>query len=750
MDANASVTFRHVALYGQTALDHASFSGPVPDQFTLNSPVGLCMDRYRQVWSCDTGNNRIVIFNADLTRILRILYAPSPTGSGEGARPFRLPFHICQHPDQDRMFITDMGNSRIVAMDVGPDRFRFAFAFGDQGTPSFTPLMDPNGITAVRKADGRCHLYVNDEFFRTTDDTRNRCVCFDDQGAYLHEFRSVIDPEGQRHDLYWPQGIASDAAGNIYIANTGNYEVLKCPTTAPVDNDYCIAADTPVIPHRFDMHSGIGMLNIMRYVNVIDERVFVPDHVQNAISVFRTDGTPLTTIAGIRPSWNHQNQPVDSLSDPLYYALDNAALISPYAICAGEAADLFFVSEPFTSRISKMRIDDFSLPDTAATVLAGVGGRRDEPGRSGQDPQFNCVTSVIGLHPRAAAPASTTPSVSLPTLMERNPWQHWAMSLSQTLTRQYEYWVSPWTRQLLEASRKEAGSPPCLNIDAGNWGIQAYVEKNDDFAPLPLRIDGYFLPGNLAMALYHPRTPLFGQLCPGTPLLLVSNFNVGTVSLYQVGPFGNLLNYALPFGRPGNGDGCLHGPQGMAVNDEGEVFVVDALNFRISKWQILQTGQVVFIRDFRWEKGQPTPPHAGNRAPVPAFSPTDIAIDADNRVFVTDQFNNRICVFDRQGNSLWSCGREGYWEEGEADGDRFMLPTSLTIEGEHLVVNDLVNRALKVFRIGDDTLHFSGGVSLFKRSIDNGGVWMPFFMYAHDRQLFVADSTYNVVQVYAY
>jgi len=181
----------------------------------------------------------------------------------------------------------------------------------------------------------------------------------------------------------------------------------------------------------------------------------------------------------------------------------------------------------------------------------------------------------------------------------------------------------------------------------------------------------------------------------------------------------------------------------MAVNEEGEIYIVDSLNNRMAKWRILQTGQVVFIKNFVWDE-------AASKADPAAFTPTDVALDADDRVVVIDQFNNRICFFDRDGTPLWCCGHESYWEEGDPDGEKFILPTSLAIDGEFLIVNDLVNRALKLFRIRAQSLTFVGGISLFKLSVQEGGVWMPFFMHARDGQVFIADSTYNIVQVFKY
>lgn len=745
MGANDNPGFDHVTFYGQVAGADRGFSGPVPEQFTFNSPVGVLMDRHRQVWVCDTGNNRIVILDHKLERILSILYCPELESALPGAKTdFRLPFHLCLHPEIDRIYITDMGNGRVVAMDYALKHFSFAFAFGHTSSNGGAPLMDPNGITIVQRPcdpRGQYSIYVNDEFFRDPvkpeASLRNRCVRYSERGEYQDEFRTVIDPGQVAHDLYWPQGLSADIDGNLYIANTGKYEILKCASCAPIHN-YTLPADKPVVPHHFEQPKGVGMLNIMRNVKVIGDRVFVPDHVANGISVYSLDGTPITTIAGILPTWNHDSQPVDSPTDPIYYALENTALVSPYGICAGESPDVFFISEPFCSRILKVRIADFGLPVVPVDILSAVGGRRDEAGGPGGDLQFNCVTSVVSLKRKTTGTIDPEfdPLTELPDYLKHNPLVPWYLRFGQAVAHQYDYWFGPVARSLFKGTELDSERLR-LNLDAGNWEIRAYLEEEKDFEPAGTPVTGVFVPGNIGMAVYHPRTPLLGQLVPGTPILLVSNFTVNTVSLYQVGPMGNLINYGLPFGAGGKPHERLHGPQGMAVSDDGEMFVVDALNNRMTKWRLLQTRQVVFIKSFVWTDGE----HH-------LFTPTDVAIDASNRVFVTDQFNNRICVFDRHGKPLWCYGERGYWEEGESDGQQFMLPTSLAVDGDHLVLNDLVNRALKLFRIEADRLVFEGGISLFKRTIDQGGVWMPFFLHAQDGQVYVADSTYNVVQVY--
>ncbi len=746
----SSTVFQHVELYGQSPKEDPDFTGPVPLDFTFNSPIGCCMDRQQRVWVCDTGNNRVIVLDKDLRTILWVLYAPSKKPVGPGGVAFRMPFHLCQHPAKDQMYITDMGNSRVVVMDYSANKIEFSHVFGTTNSNGGLPLQDPNGITIVKgsKGDiGKYFVHVNDEFFHTgTDKLRNRCVRYTDVGEYVDEFRGVIDPDGKMHELYWPQGLSSDKDGNLYIANTGNYEILKCAADTPVDANYNIHAKKPVVQHAFDEPTGLGMMSIMRYVNAIGEHVFVPDHILNTISVYNLAGKQEAILYGIAPSWNPSSNPVRSPTDLLYYGIEDSMLLNPYVICQGESADIYFVTEPFTSRLIKLEIPHLTGITPPMKMLAALGARRNQR-NVGTDPQFNCVTAVMGfkrdlLKTKAVQTPSNQPA-DLPAWLKFNPYQQWYSSVSALATQQYQFWFgNAMNYALAQTPAAKDEEAIRLNMDAGNWRFKTYLAELPQFQNVKENpLFGYFMPGNLAMTVYYPQSALLGQICPKTPILFAANYDYGVINMYQLGPTGKLLNYGLPFGGFGQLDGQMRGPQGMAVTDDGEIFIVDSLNNRIGKWQILQTGQVVFIKNFAW---------VAKTLKTTLFTPTDIAIDSKKRLFVTDQFNNRICVFDCDGQSLWSYGTEGYWQEGEPDGGKFMLPTSLAIDGDHLILNDLVNRALKLFKIEKDTLTFVGGISLFKLTLQEGGVWMPFFMYAHDGQVCVADSTYNVVQVFEY
>ncbi|WP_338846346.1 NHL repeat-containing protein [Massilia sp. W12] len=744
--------FTHVGLYGQTAQEAPDRPGPIPQDFTFNSLVGCALDSAGRVWVCDTGNDRVLVLDQQLGQILRVLNFPQAGAKGGGGVHFRMPFHVCRHPVKNLMYITDMGNSRVVVMEYDAKQISFSHVFGNVLSNGGLPLQDPNGITVVRDAKGKYFVHVNDEFFHTpADPRRNRCVRFTEAGEYVNEFRTMINPDGTRHDLYWPQGLSSDHRGNLYLANTGSYEILKCDANAKVDADYCIHAERPVVQHRFGQPRGMGTMNIMRDVSVVGEYVFVPDQTLNTISVYDLDGRLLTHLCGVKRVWNHGNITLNSPTDPVYYFEENNMLLNPYVICGGEAPDIYYVTEPFTSRLLKLRIPQMKGKMAQMSLLGALGARRNQPGDAHTDPQFNVVSAVEEFKPQRLLkptvlgnPAQEWQTLQeLPPWFKYNPWEWAYLAWAAVSTSLYAASAGIWMDYWLSLGQKQQARSLRLNLDAGNWALRAYLEEKDGFQPVrePIQF-GPFAAGNISLTLHYPQQPLLGQICPGTPILLTANFDFGMVSMYQLTPSGSWINYGLPFGIYGQADGCMRGPQGMAVSDDGQIFIADSLNDRIAKWQLLQTGQVVFIKNFVWQ--------AEHKGPQRVFTPVDVALDGARRLFVTDQFNNRICVFDMQGNSLWSYGREGYWQEGQPDGDHFMLPTSLAIDEEFLILNDLVNRALKLFRIREKTLEFMGGISLFKLHLQDGGVWMPYFMCARDGEVYIADSTYNVVQVFRY
>lgn len=130
----AKDVFQHLATYGQTAAEAPNHAGPVPRDFTFNSLVGCCMDKFHRVWVCDTGNDRVLILDQDLNTILYVLNFPEEGKTGKQANQanlhFRMPFQLASHPEKNQIYISDMGNSRVVVMHYSAKQVSFSMCLG--------------------------------------------------------------------------------------------------------------------------------------------------------------------------------------------------------------------------------------------------------------------------------------------------------------------------------------------------------------------------------------------------------------------------------------------------------------------------------------------------------------------------------------------------------------------------------------------------------------------------------------------
>ena len=136
--------------------------------------------------------------------------------------------------------------------------------------------------------------------------------------------------------------------------------------------------------------------------------------------------------------------------------------------------------------------------------------------------------------------------------------------------------------------------------------------------------------------------------------------------------------FILAWGGSGSGNGQFGTPQGIAVDGDGAVYVVDMLNDRVNKF----TSAGAFIT--RWGSFG-----SGNGE----FNrPAGIAVDDAGSVYVADSGNHRIQKFTSTGTFVTEWGRRG-----SASG-RFRYPLGLAIDGGGSVsVTDSGNHRVQKF-----------------------------------------------------
>jgi predicted membrane-bound mannosyltransferase/DNA-binding beta-propeller fold protein YncE len=161
-----------------------------------------------------------------------------------------------------------------------------------------------------------------------------------------------------------------------------------------------------------------------------------------------------------------------------------------------------------------------------------------------------------------------------------------------------------------------------------------------------LLADGRIVIGNAVGQL---GTRVRGELWQPADLFVDGEGNlwVADARNHRIQKFDVQGNYLASFGRLGSAEGALKEPWGVAVDAEGFIYVADTWNHRIQKF----SPEFEFIQSWGI-------PGTDVSNPFSLFGPRDIAIAADGTLWVTDTGNQRVLHFSPEGEAL-SAGAGG-------------------------------------------------------------------------------------------
>ncbi len=164
--------------------------------------------------------------------------------AGTGKAQFSAPRAVAVGPD-GLLYVADSGNQRIQVLD-GEGNFIRGWGSAGSGPGQF---QEPWGIAVG--ADGR--VYVADTW-------NHRIQVFDGQGGFLFSWGSFADTRGEpggQPGVFWgPRDLALDAAGNVYVADTGNKRVQQF---TPEGEFMAQWGGGGVIAGRFEEPTGIAI-----------------------------------------------------------------------------------------------------------------------------------------------------------------------------------------------------------------------------------------------------------------------------------------------------------------------------------------------------------------------------------------------------------------------------------------------------------------------------------------------------------
>ncbi|MCK4670078.1 MAG: hypothetical protein KAT43_02650 [Nanoarchaeota archaeon] len=135
--------------------------------------------------------------------------------------------------------------------------------------------------------------------------------------------------------------------------------------------------------------------------------------------------------------------------------------------------------------------------------------------------------------------------------------------------------------------------------------------------------------------------------------------------------------------------------QGMFIASNGDIYVADTYNNRVSKWDSSGNVQGWIGGD---SNGWKTVTGTSSGTSQQSFSlPRDVAVDANGNIYVADFQNHRVCKWNSAGNSLgWIGNGQNGWQTGSAPTSgcvgyhSFLYPSGLIIDDEngHIYIAD--------------------------------------------------------------
>jgi hypothetical protein len=597
----------------------------------FGTPAGVARDNQGNIYVADALNNTIRKITPDgmvSTVAGETGVAGSADGVGFGAR-FNGPYGIAVDGNGN-IFVADTSNDTIRKISPGGVVTTFAGLAGvsgsANGTGSAARFNNPYGLMV----DGNNNLYVADTMNSTIRKITPAGVVTTFAGKA--GVTGALNKTGTSATFTRPVSIAMDSHGNIYVADTGNDLIRKISPGAVVTTlagavGTSGSADGTNGTARFTSPYGITVDN--------QDNIYVADTFNDTIRKITLTGV-VTTLAG--------SAGIASSADGVGKA---ARFSSPTGIAAGNGTDLV-VADFGNSSIRTV------LADGTVNTVAGVASSPGSRDGSASDARFNfpagvaldSAGNIYVADEQNDAIRKVTPTGDVSTFVGQLGVAGTNDGASATFKRPLGVAFDPAGNLIVADTQNHAIRKVTPNgVVSTLAGLPGTSGTNDGVGT-----DARF------------NTPFSVAVDAQTNIYVADTFNH---AIRKITPDGMVTTIAGTIGTLGTNNGTglnarFAYPEGMVVDPDGNIFVVDNDDFTIRK--ITPDGVVTTFVG--------TPGSTGNADGVGAAArfnfPFGLAIDANRNLYVADTANHIIRKVTPAGSVTTLGGLAGIY--GNADG----------------------------------------------------------------------------------
>ena len=732
----------HWTLAGTGEEGEGGDGGPAAEA-QLFGPHGVAVDAAGNVYVADLGNQRVRRIDASTGRIETLAGRDLNGYDGDGGpateAALSWPYGVAVDA-AGNVYVADSGNHRVRRIDALTGRIETLAGTGEEdyggdgGPATEAALSAPEGVAV----DAAGSVYVADsrnQRVRRIDALTGRIETLAGMGTGAYGYSGDGGPATEAA-LSFPVGVAVDAAGNVYVADTGNHRVRRIDastgrieTLAGTEEGGYSGDGGPATEAALYLPRGVA----------VDAagNVYVADTGNHRVRRIDASTGWIETLAGT----GEKGYSGDGLSST------EAALSFPIGV-AVDAAGNVYVADSGNGRVRVIRagvrigVPLGSSGESIALEVSEGGAIRWPDGRPALDGETfmassgNEYTLGTGADGRIIA-----------TYLQVRQTVELSYGGSVVLARDENrtWWLDG--QSVIHGDRHESGGNEyILEKFAGTWNVVATrdlltipVNENGELQP-PGGIElewttvietlagtgegGYGGDGGLPTeALVHRPTGVAVDAAGNVYVADTGNHRVRRIDAST----GRIETLAGTGEGGYGGDGgpatkaILSYPTGVAVDAAGNVYVADLGNHRVRRIDA-STGR---IETLTGRGGGGYGGDGGPAAEALVYGPTGVAVDATGNVYVAVRGNSRVRRIDASTGrieTLAGTGEHGYGGDGGPAAEALLFgPTGVAVDAAgNVYVADYVNSRVRRIDAATGWIETLAGTGEYRYGGDDG------------------------------